>query len=101
MTKHQTKVVEFKDHTGEFQADRGQSSRRKRPREVPLPEPHYIRLHATIAGVLHMSGAGKFLDELLEKYDDGDGSSAVQSWEDFDRVVQLAGIRGLPMLAVH
>jgi len=94
-----TKVVEFKDHSEEFQANRG---RRKRSREIPLPDRRYINIHAAIAGVLHMSGAGKFLDELLQKFGDGDAPSAVRSWEDFDRVVQLAGIKkGMPILAVH
>jgi hypothetical protein len=96
----QDKVVEFKDHSERFQTDRGKS--RKRPREIPLPEPHYIRIHAAIAGILHMSGSGRFFDELLDKYGDQDGSSAVRSWEEFDRIVQTAEVRkGIHMLRVH
>jgi len=102
MTKYQTRSVEFKDKSRQFQAGKGQPSGRKRPREVPLPEPRFITIHAAITGVLHMSGAGKFLDELLGRFGDGDNSSAVRSWEELDRIVQTACIKqGLNMLAVH
>ncbi|RDB17618.1 hypothetical protein Hypma_001069 [Hypsizygus marmoreus] len=69
LTKGQVKVVEFYDHSDEFRTAEERSSPLKRSLEVPLPSPHYISVHAAIAGVLHMSGAGKFLDELLDKFD--------------------------------
>ena len=34
----------------------------------------YISIHATLAGVLNMSGAGRFFDELLDKYKDDEGN---------------------------
>jgi hypothetical protein len=73
------RVLEFKDHSGEFETGM----------EVTLPDPLYIRIHAAIAGVLHMSGAGKFLDELFEKFNEG-GSSEVLSWDDFGRHLEIA-----------
>ncbi|RDB17756.1 hypothetical protein Hypma_001070 [Hypsizygus marmoreus] len=94
LTKGQVKVVEFEDHSDEFRSDEERSSPLKRSLGVPLPDPHYISIHAAIAGVLHMSGAGKFLDELLDKFDsNGVGSSAVPSWEDLCGGVQLADVR--------
>ena len=93
--------MEFKDHSGEFQTDKGKSLRKRR-REVPLPNPCYLRIHAAVAGILHMSGAGKFFDELLDKFGDQGGSSAVRCWEELDRVVEAAILRnGLSVLAVH
>lgn len=93
--------MEFKDHSEEFQSDQ-RTFHRKRKREVPLPDPHYIRIHAAVAGILHMSAAGKFFDELLAKFGDQDGSSAVRSWEQFGNVVDTLMLRkSLSVLAVH
>jgi hypothetical protein len=58
-----------------------------------------------VAGILFKSDAGKFFDELLDKFDDHcidhwqERSSAVQSREEFDRVVEMAYLRRV--LAVH
>ena len=83
-----TKEIELKDHSGEFQLEK-ESSSRKRPWSLALPNPHYLAIHAGIAGVLHMSGAGKFLDELLERFGGGDGSLPIHSWEELDRAVEV------------
>ncbi|KAF8885588.1 hypothetical protein BD779DRAFT_1532590 [Infundibulicybe gibba] len=87
-----SKIVEFRDRSTEFQTGQAKPNR-KRAREIPLPEPCYLRIHAVIAGILHMSGAGKFFDELLEKYDDEEGSSPVRSWEEFNRVIETVRLR--------
>jgi hypothetical protein len=71
------KTVEFKDHSEESQSDQ-RTSHRKRKREIPLPDRHYIRIHAAVAGILHMSAAGKFFDKLLAKFGDQDGSSVIR-----------------------
>ncbi|KIJ91979.1 hypothetical protein K443DRAFT_126075 [Laccaria amethystina LaAM-08-1] len=60
--KHENMLVTFADHSGDFIP----GSSRKKPRSIPLPNPRYLAIHAAIAGILHMSGAGKFFDELLE-----------------------------------
>ncbi|KAF8879919.1 hypothetical protein BD779DRAFT_1676135 [Infundibulicybe gibba] len=83
-----SKVVDFKDHSAKFQT--GQNGLGCK---IPLPEVCYLRIHAAIAGILHMSGAGEFFDELLEKYDSKEGSSPVQSWEELDKVVEMARLR--------
>ena len=46
------------------------ANNRKRARSISLPDPEFIRIHAAITGILNMSGAGKFFDELLDKYRD-------------------------------
>jgi hypothetical protein len=92
--------VEFKDRSEEFQ-DQG-TSRRKRKRDISLPDPHYIKIHAAVAGILHMSGAGKFFDELLKKFGDQEGSSTVRCWEEFDNLIEKTNLRmSLTFLAVH
>ncbi|KAF8867707.1 hypothetical protein BD779DRAFT_1483042 [Infundibulicybe gibba] len=83
-----SKVVDFKDHSAKFQT--GQNGLGCK---IPLPEVCYLQIHAAIAGILHMSGASEFFDELLEKYDSKEGSSPVQSWEELDKVVEMARLR--------
>lgn len=90
MTEADSKVIEFKDHSEEFQTGQ-EKSLCKMPREVSLPDPRYIKIHAAIAGILHMSGANRFFDELLNKF--GDDALAVRSWEEFDKVVETAKLR--------
>lgn len=63
------KEVEFKDHSDESDNTAAESSiHRRRAHEVDLPKQHYINIHPAITGVLHISGAGKFLDKLLNKF---------------------------------
>ena len=45
------KTIEFSNHDGELAPG------------VDLPNPHFITIHAAIAGILVMSGAGRFFDK--------------------------------------
>jgi hypothetical protein len=79
--KHENMLVTFKDHSGDFISGPSRKSR-----SIPLPNPHYLAIHAAIAGVLHMSGAGRFFDELLDEYtDDEDEVHPIRSWLDLER----------------
>jgi hypothetical protein len=76
--------VAFVDHSNDFPS----SSSRKRNRTFDVPNPLYIAIHAAIAGVLNMSGAGRFFDELLDKYKDDEGKvSAVRSWPELETLI--------------
>ncbi|KAK0244967.1 hypothetical protein EDD85DRAFT_1016214 [Armillaria nabsnona] len=44
---------------------------------IPLPNPTYLRLHAAVAGILHMSGAAAVMDQFKEKYGEGSGGSGL------------------------
>ncbi|KAF5378138.1 hypothetical protein D9615_007524 [Tricholomella constricta] len=90
--------VEVKDHSEEILQRVLDKVKCKRRREVPLPSPRYLRIHATIARVLYTSGAGSFLDELLMKYEHEmdyltDDGGVVRSWEEFERLVETANLR--------
>ena len=88
--KHENMLVTFEDHSGDFIA----GSSRKRRRSIPLPNPHYLAIHAAIAGVLHMSGAGRFFDELLDDYkDDEDKIRPIRSWLDLERKWEEGALR--------
>ncbi len=81
-------LVTFRDKSDDFSS----GSTRKRNRTISLPNPHYIAIHAAIAGILHMSGAGKFFDELLDRYKDDEGKvPPVQSWPELEKVM-LEGV---------
>jgi hypothetical protein len=36
------------------------------PVKLPLPSPHLLALHAACAQVAHLSGAGEYVDRILE-----------------------------------
>ncbi|THH18576.1 hypothetical protein EUX98_g8933 [Antrodiella citrinella] len=67
-----------------------------------LPNPLFLEIHATIAGVLEMSGAGKFLDELLSEYPPTGNSAPASTWAGIERQIMLndfatqfeAGLKG-------
>ena len=83
-------LVAFRDHSEDFSS--GSSRKRKRP--LSLPNPDYIAIHATIAGVLNMSGAGRFFDELLDKYKDDEGKvPPVRSWSELEKVMEEEMLR--------
>jgi hypothetical protein len=83
-------IVTFKDHSNSEPS--GSSRKRKRP--VPLPNPNHIAIHATIAGILNMSGAGRFFDELLDKYKDDEGKvPPVRSWPELENVMEEEMLR--------
>ncbi|KAF9555150.1 hypothetical protein CPC08DRAFT_643336, partial [Agrocybe pediades] len=76
--------VSFEDHSNQFPLD--YTDKRRRP--VNLPDPCFIAIHAAIAGILHMSGAGKFFDELLDDYRDDEGKiPAVRSWSELEALM--------------
>jgi len=80
-------LVTFKDHSGDFIS----SSSRKRPRSFPLPNPHYLAIHAAISEVFHMSGAGKFFDELLHEYKEE--VKPIRSWLDLEKKMEEVVLR--------
>jgi len=84
LSKPANNRVTFVDHSNDFPS----GSSRKRNRTFDLPDPQYIAIHAAIAGVLNMSGAGRFFDELLDKYKDDEGKvSAVRSWPELETLI--------------
>ncbi len=85
------RLVTFRDRSDDFCPS---STSRKRNRDIPLPNPQYLAIHAAIAGVLHMSAAGKFFDELLDKYKDDEGKvPPVQSWTELERLMEESVLR--------
>ncbi|KAF8076873.1 hypothetical protein FPV67DRAFT_436472, partial [Lyophyllum atratum] len=85
MHKPENNRVSFKDHSTGFLPD---STRKRNARAVDLPDPHNIAIHAAIAGVLNMSGAGRFFDELLDKFKDDEGSVPdVRSWPELETLM--------------
>ncbi|KDR73280.1 hypothetical protein GALMADRAFT_142402 [Galerina marginata CBS 339.88] len=96
--------ITFEDHSNDF-SDSTRKLKRKAP--VDLPNPHYIQIHAAIAGILNMSGAGRFFDELLDKYkDDEDRVSAVRCWPELETLMEEQLLReavteSLRMAKVH
>ena len=51
------------------------------PENLPLPSPEYLKIHAACAKIAHMSGAGEYIDQILEELEDAkvlseDGASA-------------------------
>ena len=54
-------VIIFKDCSNHFNPP----SNPKRNRPISLPNPENIRIHAAIADILNVSGAGNFFDEVL------------------------------------
>lgn len=85
-------LVTFIDHS-DFNSE-SSDTRRKRKRPVALPNPLYISIHATLTGVLNMSGAGRFFDELLDKYKDDEGNvPPVRSWPELEKVMEEEMLR--------
>ncbi|TFK64942.1 hypothetical protein BDN72DRAFT_881228 [Pluteus cervinus] len=73
-----SRIVEFKDYSGEG---------------LEIPHPRYFRTHAAIASILHASGAGIFLDGLLEKYGYDEDSYSVPSFENLLRRIEIHKLR--------
>ena len=87
---HENKLITFEDHSGDFIS----GSSCKEPRCIPLPNPHYLAIHAAIAGVLHMSGhAGKFFDELLNEYKYEVHPGPIRSWLDLEIKMEEVALR--------
>lgn len=47
-------------------------------RNISLPNPHFIALHAGISGILHMSGAAEVLEQIISKYDKEGGAGGLR-----------------------
>jgi hypothetical protein len=92
------RIVVFRDRSAEFEQS---SSRKRKAPEIDLPDPQFIAIHAAIAEVLHMSGAGGFLDELFRKFGPSGESSPVGCWEDFEMMVRDAKLRESCEQVVH
>lgn len=92
MRKPPDNLVTFRDKTDDFHC--GANASHKGTRSIPLPNPSYIAIHASIAGILHMSAAGKFFDELLYKYRDRNGNHPpVQCWPELEEIIQAHLLR--------
>jgi len=83
LSKPANNRVTFVDHSNDFPS----GSNHKSNRTFDLPNPQCIAIHAAIAGVLNMSGAGRFFDELLDKYKDAEGIPAVRSWPELETLM--------------
>ncbi|CAA7270449.1 unnamed protein product [Cyclocybe aegerita] len=54
-----------------------------------MPDPIFIRIHATVAGVLDMSGAAEFIDNLIDKHPPSGSSKPASSWSDMEDLISL------------
>jgi len=77
----------FKDESGKFI-----EGSCERSRVLELPNPTFIRIHAAIAGILHMSGAGRFFDELLAYFGQEDTDDPVRCWAEFESIIEKGEI---------
>ena len=79
-------LITFRDRSNDFSPS---SISRKRNRDIPLPNPRYLAIHAAVAEILHTSAAGEFFDSLLKKFkDDEDEDHPVKSWTDLERLME-------------
>ncbi|KAJ3500414.1 hypothetical protein NLJ89_g9808 [Agrocybe chaxingu] len=78
--------ITFRDHSKDHAAE---NSKKRKTAPIDLPDPRFLAIHAAVAGVLHMSGAGRFFDELLDKFNDTDGRTPVRTWDDLEHRMKL------------
>jgi hypothetical protein len=45
-------------------------------RDLSVPNPHFLALHAGISRILHMSGAAEIFEQIFNKYDRAAGGNA-------------------------
>lgn len=84
-------IVTFRDQSNDFSPS---GTSLKRNRDISLPNPRYLAIHAAIAGILHMSAAGKFFDELLDIYKDDEGKApSVRSWTELEKLMEEGVLR--------
>ena len=38
--------------------------------DLPLPNPNYLKIHAACGRVAHLSGAGEYIEKILEDLED-------------------------------
>jgi hypothetical protein len=69
---------------------------RSTKKHIDLPNPKYLMIHATIAKVLHRSGAGEVLDLVIDKFNPGSSSVPFGKFgsEDFDIRLSLLSLAG-------
>ena len=89
LRKPENNLITFRDHSDDFSP--GSSRKRKRP--IPLPNPDYIAIRATIAEILNMSGAGRFFDELMDKYKDDGGNVLPLRWLELEKIMEEEMLR--------
>jgi hypothetical protein len=83
--KPENNRITLEDHSNELNIS---DSIHKRNPPINLPDPHYIEIHAAIADILDKSGAGKFFDELLGRYQDGEGNvPGVRCWPELETLM--------------
>jgi len=58
--------------------------------EIPLPNAKLIAIHAAVAHVLHMSGAGKELDKILDFFGDCGAAGVVKDIHSDDLPIRLS-----------
>ncbi|KDR80327.1 hypothetical protein GALMADRAFT_242700 [Galerina marginata CBS 339.88] len=87
-------LVTFRDKSNDFTPS-GNSF--KQNGDIPPPNPRHLAIHAAIAEILHQSGAGKFLDKLLDIYDiygDDEGEvPPVRSWIQLEKLEEERALR--------
>ncbi|PPQ82963.1 hypothetical protein CVT26_005376, partial [Gymnopilus dilepis] len=86
-------LVVFEDKSSQFLQAPSNSLKRSFP--ISLPDEKLIAIHAAIAGLMHMSGAGRFFDELFRRYIDDDDSTPLIQWIDLEKAVNLEETRDL------
>ena len=88
LIKVKSRTVVFKDNS----PDLGAGNKRKRS-GGELPNPKFIEIHAAIAQVLHMSGAGNFFEALSKKVGgDGVGAEFARSWPEMEEKLKVQSL---------
>ncbi|TFY79763.1 hypothetical protein EWM64_g4245, partial [Hericium alpestre] len=99
INKPEGTLVVFKDHSDDFTSG---STRKRKNRSVSLPDPHYIAIHAAIAEILHVSGAGNFFDEILDRYrDEGGEVPPVRCWLELEQMMEEEQLREYVTDSLH
>ncbi|KIM46724.1 hypothetical protein M413DRAFT_261455 [Hebeloma cylindrosporum] len=75
--------ITFMDHSHDFSQG---STGKRRNCSLELPNRDFSAIHAAIAEVLNMSGAGRFFDVLLNKYNRGSAFD-VRSWPELEALM--------------
>lgn len=68
-------LIHFKDHSNQ-------------PNHINIPDPCFLAIHAAVAGVLNMSGASRFFDDLLDQFPPPSRFTSPISWTDMQDLVQ-------------
>lgn len=105
--------VRFEDHSANYDHDVGEplaktlranAESARVEMGIPIPDPLFFRIHAGVAGVLHMSGAAEVIDLVLERFRGIGPSGDIFTAEDFESpgLVDLKeSIRNMLLEAAH